>query len=78
MVKDVSILCLLRSENMSTTTDRASGQQKLRLAIPNRSGWASGFQSLAQYLLASIGLELEILPAKDFDEVEILLRQLEL
>jgi ABC-type phosphate/phosphonate transport system substrate-binding protein len=60
---------------MSATTAQTLGQQKLRLAIPNRSGWTAGFQSLAQYLSASIGLELEVLPAKDFDEVEILLRQ---
>jgi ABC-type phosphate/phosphonate transport system substrate-binding protein len=60
---------------MSTTTAQILGQKKLRLAIPNRAGWISGFQSFTKYVSKSVGIDLEILLANDFDEVEILLLQ---
>ncbi len=57
------------------TTGRITKPKKMRLAIPNRAGWISGFQSFAQYISESVGLALEVLPVNDFDEVEILLLQ---
>lgn len=60
---------------MSTTTTQISEPKKLRLVIPNRVGWISGFQSLSQYLSEVIGFQVEVLPVRDFDEVEMVLLQ---
>jgi ABC-type phosphate/phosphonate transport system substrate-binding protein len=49
--------------------------KKLRLAIPNRSGWISGFQVLTQYLSEATDRPVEVLLARDFDEVETILLQ---